>query len=165
MKIVKITLWALVVLWMVVIFCFSAQTATESSDLSSSFIWQMADKFYDGFSDMTENEKIEFVESLQGIVRTLGHIGEYAILGILVRVALIPYSISLKLLSASLVCFLYGTSDEIHQLFVEGRSFQFTDILCDSFGGICGACFVTLICIICRKIRAKKSRKRLAILD
>ena len=34
------------------------------------------------------------------------------------------------------VTFLYASSDEIHQLFIPGRSGQFTDVLIDTSGGL-----------------------------
>ena len=163
MRLLKIFLWTLVAVWAGFIFYMSAQTAVESSNLSSSIIWQLADSFYAEFDDMTYEEKEEFVSSLQAVVRTIGHIGEYAILGIFMRLALVPYSKKKKVLIAFLPSSLYAVSDEIHQIFVEGRTFQFSDIICDSIGAFLGILFITLICIICRKRKIKKSKKDLQL--
>ena len=40
---------------------------------------------------------------------------------------------------------LYAASDEIHQLFVQERSGQLSDVLIDTAGVILGAFFVTLL--------------------
>ena len=42
------------------------------------------------------------------------------------------------------VTLLYGVSDEIHQLFVPGRGFQFYDILMDGVGALIGLSMYTL---------------------
>ena len=41
--------------------------------------------------------------------------------------------------AAGIVCVLYAISDEIHQIFVPGRSGQFSDVLLDSAGAVIGA--------------------------
>lgn len=161
MKVLKISLWGLVLLWAGVIFYLSSQTATQSSDLSGSFIYELCGKLYYAFSQMSENEKLELVSSLQGIVRTMAHICEYGILGILLRTALIPYKYPRKILLPSLIGLCYAVSDEIHQYFVPGRAYQLSDIMCDTLGCFLGVAFVSIICIICRKIWIKKSQKRL----
>ena len=40
-----------------------------------------------------------------------------------------------------LFCAIYGVSDEIHQLYVEGRSFEYGDIIADALGGALGSIF------------------------
>lgn len=42
-------------------------------------------------------------------------------------------------------CLLYGLSDEVHQLFVEGRSFEPGDIMADTVGGALGSLLFVLI--------------------
>jgi len=37
--------------------------------------------------------------------------------------------------------FLYGLSDEVHQLFVPGRSLELLDIVADTLGGVLGGYF------------------------
>ncbi len=44
-----------------------------------------------------------------------------------------------------LFCAIYGVSDEIHQLYVEGRSFEYGDIIADALGGALGSIFFLLI--------------------
>ncbi|MGD9818093.1 MAG: VanZ family protein [Desulfomonilaceae bacterium] len=44
-----------------------------------------------------------------------------------------------------LFCGIYGVSDEIHQLYVEGRSFEYGDIIADALGGALGSIFFLLI--------------------
>ncbi len=44
-----------------------------------------------------------------------------------------------------LFCTFYGISDEIHQLFVEGRSFEFGDMIADAVGGALGASIFSMV--------------------
>ena len=49
-------------------------------------------------------------------------------------------------------CFLYACSDEIHQLFVPGRSGMFTDVLIDTGGAVTGMLVSMLLMFIIGKI-------------
>jgi hypothetical protein len=68
-----------------------------------------------------------------------GHFGEYAVLGILVTLALSPGPIGWRrALLALAVCSLYGMSDEIHQAFVPGRQPDVLDWATDTAGAAFG---------------------------
>lgn len=58
--------------------------------------------------------------------------------------------------SALIFCFLYAASDEIHQLFSDGRSGQFSDVLLDSCGALCG---ILLLCLILYCLIRKRSER------
>ena len=54
--------------------------------------------------------------------------------------------INTKLVLLSLlICFLYACSDEIHQLFVPGRSGEARDVLIDTLGACLGVSFYYLV--------------------
>ena len=62
---------------------------------------------------------------------------EYAILLLFVYYGIhktIRYKYTL--LGSLLISFIYACSDEIHQLFIPGRSGQFTDVLIDTSGAL-----------------------------
>ena len=67
----------------------------------------------------------------------------YFLLGVFVLSLLKEYkNLSIKLIFIStFLVFLYACSDEVHQLFVVGRSGEIFDVLLDSFGGMIGSCF------------------------
>jgi VanZ family protein len=69
-----------------------------------------------------------------------GHIFAYAVLAYLVIRALAyhRYFTPQQAWIAFAVTLLYGVSDEIHQLFVPGRGFQYYDILMDGVGALIG---------------------------
>ena len=131
----KILPWALVILWMALIFLFSHQPATESAEMSSGITRIISNIIKAIASNIDLNQ-----ESLHHIIRKCAHFTIYLILGLLVHNALIGNNISTlkRILLAFLICVLYAVSDEIHQIFIPGRSGQISDVLLDSSGGLLG---------------------------
>lgn len=129
----KISSWCAVVVWMALIFYLSHQPGGESSHLSGgvlTFIHALIPMF-----DLHENEWIHT------FVRKGAHLGAYLILGALFMIALrSSYQTTLRKRAfiAFISSFLYAISDEVHQLFVSGRSGQVTDVLIDSLGAAIG---------------------------
>lgn len=121
-------------LWMFLIFLMSSFDATESAN-QSNFIVNIITNIF----------KIENIEVLSFIIRKLAHFTEYLILGFLTINMLDKNDISKKYLLSILICIIYATSDEIHQIFVPGRTCQIKDILIDSIGSITGIYLYKLI--------------------
>ena len=140
----RFILWLLVILWMGIIFFLSAQTAAESSGLSGQTIRTLIPIFKPEFIDMSQAQQNEIVANLQYIVRNIAHILIYFILGILCMCALISYELKLKVkvFTALVICTVYAATDELHQLFVECRGFQFSDIFLDFCGALLGVLVV-----------------------
>ena len=67
-------------------------------------------------------------------------------------------SIKYPLTMSILFSFLYACTDEIHQIFVPGRSAQFRDILIDTFGASFGAIITYLIIKLFTKIKARSDK-------
>lgn len=124
----------LMLLWMFLIFLMSSFDATESANQSNFIVNIITDIF-----------KIENIELLSFIIRKLAHFTEYLILGFLTINMLNKNDISKKYLISILICIIYATSDEIHQIFVPGRACQIRDILIDSIGSITGVYLYKLI--------------------
>ena len=178
---------ALTIIWMITIFCFSAEPGDESSNLSGGLSYRLISIVDHVFSmHWDETEKLDRVEAISFPIRKTAHMSEYALLGILVFAAAAPtgrergqndcrepeevkkhgqkrtssegrtrnmffhkgYIIAIS------TVFIYACTDEFHQLFVPGRSGQFTDVLIDTAGGLIG-----LVCILiltaCRKDKAQ----------
>lgn len=78
-----------------------------------------------------------------------GHLLEYTILGGLAARALrrsLPRLQTAALLGlAVLISTLYALSDEIHQIFVPGRGFQWSDLALDAAGSVTGALIFLLL--------------------
>ena len=143
------------------IFYLSNQKAAQSDNTSSSFIETVIKIVDKNFSELSEEEKYQKIQSYQKSVRTLAHMGEYALLGVLVCAFVLTFKKGfLKFLFGFLFCALYAASDEVHQLFVEGRSFQYSDIAVDAFGAALGmAAFFAFVMIIF-SIKKKKYIRR-----
>lgn len=122
----------LVVFWMALIFTMSSFNSTESSN-QSNFIVDIISKILN----------INNIELLSLIIRKLAHFTEYFILGILLSNLILSYN--KKAYISIIICILYAISDEIHQIFVPGRSCQILDITIDSLGSILGIYLLLLI--------------------
>ena len=85
-------------------------------------------------------------------VRKMAHFSVYTCLGILLFLFMNTYEINnrKKVLISIGLAFIYACSDEIHQLFVGGRSGEFRDVLIDS----CGAGFGIFVVWITLKLKS-----------
>ena len=115
----------LLIIWMILIFVMSSFNADISSN-QSGMIVNFISKIFN----------INNIELLSLIIRKMAHFFEYFILGILMLNVLINYN--KKIYLAYIFGILYACLDEVHQLFVNGRSGQITDVLIDSLGIILG---------------------------
>jgi VanZ family protein len=145
-----------VVLWGRLIFGFSAQKATTSSGLSERVCYVIADEINRFRQEaLSETQLQEFVEKLQHPVRKCAHMTEYAVFALLLFNMLCAFGAKGKkrFAVALILVFLYASTDEFHQLYVPGRSGQFTDVLIDTAGGLV---MLLLIAAVCR-IRARRA--------
>lgn len=128
----------LIILWMGLIFVLSNDTAEESSKKSDGLIVRCVQDIIKRNLSTKEKEKV--LKYLVKPVRKSAHFFLYFVLGILIinlfkSFELFNYK---TILLAILLCFLYACSDEIHQLFVKGRSCEVRDILIDTIGSLSG---------------------------
>ena len=142
----KIT-FLILVLWMIVIFCFSDQNGTRSSGISRFIGYGIAEKQNQLNQQEKSKEKIEEqVEGMQFLIRKSGHMGEYALLATLVLTHMSCYVNKPKKywLWGWAFCILYAITDEIHQLFVPGRSGRIFDVGVDAVGSLGGVAVFTI---------------------
>ena len=128
----------LIILWMGLIFVLSNDTAEESSKKSDGLIVRCVQDIIK--RDLSTKEKEKVLKYLVKPVRKSAHFFLYFVLGILIinlfkSFELFNYK---TILIAVLLCFLYACSDEIHQLFIKGRSCEVRDILIDTIGSLSG---------------------------
>ena len=132
----------LLVFWLVVIFLLSNQDSGKSQNLSDTMIGKGVDIVASiTKEEITPARKITIIENMSDKIRTLAHFTEYLILGILViNVLKDYYKLDYKIwLYGLLFCIFYAIGDEIHQLFISGRAFQYGDIIVDTLGSILGS--------------------------
>lgn len=139
MKIIK-TLF--VIVWMSVIFMFSNQPSNESSKLSDGLILKTV-RIIEKINHKQYSDE-EILKKFVKPVRKMAHFTIYLILGILVFCAIDEYNIKNILVVSILICFLYSLTDEIHQLFVVGRSGNLIDCLIDLTGSSLGIIILSI---------------------
>lgn len=146
MNIKQIFLSILLIVWMIIIFLFSNQTASKSQSVSDGFTLKLVDCFSTILNkNLDASDKAKIVKKLIFFIRKCAHFTEYFILGLLVFLNLDAYHCNRKLLFSILFCFLYACTDEFHQIFLDGRTANFLDVLIDTFGGFVGSCLVLFI--------------------
>lgn len=127
--------WILVIIWMIMIFYLSHQPAGQSNGLSTG----ITEKIIDMFKLIIPNVSIDLA-SFNHIIRKNAHFFVYLVLGILVVNGLNTSGVSgFRLVGLALfICVIYAMSDEIHQLYIQGRSGQVKDVIIDSTGALVG---------------------------
>ena len=138
---------------MALIFSMSAQNATESDKTSGNVIESVLSVIYPGFDGLSEESKAELISSFQFIARKTAHFSLYAILGLLSFLTVISYrnlKFGLRSALSAAICLLYAVSDEVHQLFVPGRSGEIRDVCIDFCGSLL---MITILALSARYIK------------
>lgn len=121
---------------------FSNQSSNESSKLSDGLILKTV-KIIEKINHKQYSDE-EILKKFVKPVRKMAHFTIYLILGILVFCAIDEYNIKNILVVSILICFLYSLTDEIHQLFVVGRSGNLIDCLIDLTGSSLGIIILSI---------------------
>ena len=119
---IRVLSTVLVLIVMSAIFFFSSQRQKQSERLSY------------------KQSRQPFMLFAQRLARKSAHVFIFTVLGFLLRICLESWFSGKKhlLLSAFLIGAVYAVSDEVHQLFVPGRTGSVQDILLDCGGVILG---------------------------
>ena len=131
---------------MVLIFLFSNEVASTSSGRSAMIVDTIVNTFHVG--------------TLEGIItfitRKMAHIFIYFVLGILIHNVVKEYKLTAKrtIFLSMVSALVYATSDEIHQIFVAGRSAEIRDVIIDTVASAVGIGLFYLI------YRARSNRKK-----
>jgi VanZ family protein len=144
--------WLPLLLWLGVIFLGS--TDLMSAEHTSRFIVPFLRWLKPDISP-------EALASIHFIVRKCAHLGEYAVLALLLlRVAIfmtnLNRSLAILYVSVWVACLVVATTDEFHQAFVASRGALATDIMIDSGGAILGL-LIGAIFGTTRSIKFKKA--------
>lgn len=166
MKWNKVRKWSniagiLAIIWMCVIFFFSAQTKEESSVVSEGFSYRMVSSTGLLFHLHIDEEQLrEIAGAIERFVRKGAHMTEFAILALLLYGWLCRWQLSRlhRAAAATILAVLYACSDEVHQLFVAGRAGRFSDVLIDSAGVVLGMTVFLLILKLAERLRRRRGR-------
>lgn len=148
----------LILIWMSIIFLFSARPADVSTQDSNFVGMAIGNLFVPGFRGWTEEQQLEFAQKVDHPVRKTAHATEYAVLGFLVmgycrcaqdakKRGYNEETKYKKMLPAWIFGTVYAATDEFHQLFVPGRSGQVSDVMLDSAGVFLG------VLVLCGSVR------------
>jgi len=154
-KIRRLILPTLLIFQICFIFIMSSFGHNSSDAQSNLFVDFIAQNFPHVRHGL-ENDLIS-LSTLIFLVRKTAHFTEYTILGSLFFLNLRNTPLGLikhPLATSILFSFLYACTDEIHQIFVPGRSAQFRDVLIDTLGASFGAIITYLIIKLFTKIKA-----------
>lgn len=145
-KKLSLLFWILTAICMAVIFYFSSRTADESSAQSGGIVEFLIKIFGD-------NVFTSFV------VRKSAHFLEFTGLCVLFNSSFY-FTKGRKWVWQSILCTsLYAITDEVHQIFVEGRSCEFRDWTIDTCGAITGAIGFIILFYIIKLIIDKRVKK------
>ena len=125
------------IIWMIVIFLFSSRSSNEL-DLRNSFIVKtVLNIFVKNFDSLDANAQNIILSDVSFYVSKSAHYLEYGMLALLLSFAFILVKKrSIRYLFIMLVVCLYAISDEIHQMFSDGRTPRALDVMIDSLGGL-----------------------------
>lgn len=131
------------------IFFFSNDEKNASTKKSDSLIISVTERIIG--KKLNNTEKEYYTSKFVKPVRKSAHFTIYLVLGLLFISLLKEYNILDKrsIIYTVIFVFIYACSDEIHQLFVSGRSCEILDVLIDTLGGFMG----TMIYKLYRRIR------------
>lgn len=130
--------WILLILWMFIIFYLSNQNALVSGGESGRTLRFILNLFH--FSNVDD-----IINVIHNPMREAMHAFEYFILGILIFNVIRFYNVKKNIIFCLCFCVLYSLSDEVHQIFIPGRTFQFIDLFLDFIGSLLGIYFFNII--------------------
>lgn len=142
-KIKTIVCWCLTAACMIVIFWLSSRTSNESNQQSSAVLQWLTAHFGDNFFTSF-------------IVRKLAHFLEFTGLSFLFNISLLQTKKRKMPIMSTALTSLYAVSDELHQIFVDGRSCQLSDWAIDTAGAVLGSIAFLLILILISHINKKE---------
>ena len=141
---IQIILHFLTIACMVMIFYFSSQNAEISLGTSSNLIKNVAKVVIWDFENMPKQQQQQIINDWQNFTRKNAHFFIFLILGLLTMATMLTYKIKLssQIIIAFAVVFLYAVSDEIHQIFVQGRACRLSDVIIDTVGSSTGMAII-----------------------
>ncbi len=142
---------------MVMIFVFSSQNADISGNLSEGITYKIACLTVKDFETFTYEKQKEIVEGMHFYIRKAAHFSEYALLGVItfLNSSLYFNRTKTRFLTTLPFCLLYAATDEMHQLFTDGRCGSPVDVMIDFSGSVTGTLFIFIVSAAFNAFRKK----------
>ena len=154
----RIVLLILVLIGCITIFCFSEFSAGESTKQSRGLTYNIV-KVLNG-NKLSEKELIKLTKKVNPLVRKIAHFSIYMILAIFTYMFIEELNIKSKsekeklrknIIYTCIFCIIYAIFDEIHQIYVPGRTGKLIDVIIDTLGSCMGITLLLVNNIIKRK--------------
>ena len=142
----------------IIIFSFSAVPATASTKQSKGLTYNVIKLL--NVNKLSEKELTKLTKKVNPLVRKIAHFSIYMILAIVTYMFIEELNIKSKsekerlrknILYTCIFCIIYAIFDEIHQIYVPGRTGKVIDVIIDTLGSLVG---ITLM-ILKNKIKNK----------
>lgn len=148
-KCLKVSKLFFVIIWMIIVFLFSNQSGEKSTETSMGFTGRIITAFVSKMN-LNLEDRIRLIKEIEPIARKMAHYTLYTLGGILIINFVDTYYINKKrkIKISIIIGFLYATTDEIHQYFIEGRSASAFDVGIDTVGIITGIIIFKVLCAI-----------------
>lgn len=153
-KIIKYMIFAIIC--MLIIFLFSNQVSSTSNSISKTMVEKVLKIFDKFFSTSFNNENT--IDMLNYPIRKLAHFTIFFILGFSICSFLKELKVNKYVLISIVICLIYALFDEVHQLFINGRTAKIFDVFID-MSGVLFAIFLKK-CIISKSKRGESHEKR-----
>ena len=147
----------LVIATAIMIFVFSSESGTKSTQTSNTVTETVIKITQPDFDTLPVDKQEERFSITSLAVRKIAHFTEFFMLGLfsLLHIKFLELymhkEIRFSYLYASLFSFLYAISDELHQKLSENRGPQFIDVLIDTSGALLAIVIVFIIFLIIKK--------------
>lgn len=156
----RLLLWLPALAWYAVIFLFSAQTGTESGEISDRLAFDLLRLETDNPWTLSEVQYALF-QLVTFLLRKAAHMAVYFVLTAFLLLALSRLLSSTRRQAAWAIglCAVLAALDELHQYFVPGRSCQLRDVVIDTLGGLCFLLLWTAV----RAVQRRRAKKEAAV--
>lgn len=139
----------LTLIWMGIVFCFSAETAEVSKKTSLSVMEKIIEIF---------NINVVNKANFEAKLRSFAHLTLF-MMGGAFSCALFTVAVPRrKYFNCIIFGIVYAFLDEMHQVFVPGRAFEYKDIFIDLIGFFIGVVIIDVLIRIIRGFRKKYIR-------
>lgn len=153
-NITAIVFFILMICTFIIIFIFSSQDGNKSSLTSKTFV-KKAIEIFPFTKSLSKVQKEKIIKNSQYIIRKLAHFSIYTIAGFCIMGFLKAFR-KLKnknvIYLTLIIGILYAISDEIHQMYSDGRTPKLLDVIIDSVGIMCGILIFLGISKLAKKI-------------
>ena len=135
----------------IIIFSFSAVPATASTKQSKGLTYNVI-KLLNG-NKLSEKELTKLTKKVNPLVRKIAHFSIYMILAIFTYMFIEELNTKSKsekerlrknILYTCIFCIIYAIFDEIHQIYVPGRTGKVIDVVIDTLGSCMGIAILLL---------------------